>query len=294
MELTMNKHTNGMIVYIIITFGMAWGIWGIALLSGLRPADGLVFQAAIFPGIFAPAVAAVIVRRWVTQEGFTSARLRPNLHRWKPYLLAWFLPLIVIAVVVLFAYGFNLSLPDYSLQRGYVEHTGAQAPEGFRFLHFLLLAVLAAPLMAPVMLGEEFGWRGYLQPRLSPGRPLFGALLTGLIWALWHLPLHLAGYHLYGSAPVLSTIPLLITYSVLLSILFGWLQQRADSVWAPALAHAAANMLGANLAAVLFAGGPNYVWLSYGGILSLIPLGLVCLYIVMSMQEKAGAVKTGQ
>jgi hypothetical protein len=129
----MNKHTNGMIVYIIITFGMAWGIWGIALLSGLRPADGLVFQAAIFPGIFAPAVAAVIVRRWVTQEGFTSARLRPNLHRWKPYLLAWFLPLIVIAVVVLFAYGFNLSLPDYSLQRGYVEHTGAQAPEGFRF-----------------------------------------------------------------------------------------------------------------------------------------------------------------
>jgi uncharacterized protein len=294
MDLTMNKYPNGMIIYIIITFGMAWGIWGIALLSGLRPADGLAFQAAIFPGIVTPALAAVIVRRWVTREGFTDARLRPNLRRWQPYLLAWFLPLIVIAVVVLFAYGFNLSLPDYSLQRGYVEQTGAQAPEGFRFLHLLLVTVLAAPLLAPLMLGEEFGWRGYFQPRLFPRRPLFGALLTGLIWALWHLPLHLAGYHLYGSASVIATIPLMLTYSVLLSILFGWLQQRAGSVWAPALAHAAANMLGANLAAALFAGGPHYVWLSYGGILSLIPLGVVCLYIVMSMQVKIGAVQPGK
>jgi uncharacterized protein len=290
----MSKRNTGVIAYIFITFGLAWAAWGFMLAQTPRSDNDSAYFMAILPGVFAPALAALIVRRWITREGFADLQIHLQIRRWPVYLLAWFLPLIIIAVVVLFAYGFNLSLPDYSLQRGFVEQAGSQPPEGLRFLHFLLLVLLAAPLLTPVMLGEELGWRGYLQPRLFPERPVFSALLTGLIWGVWHLPLHLSGYHLYGSAPVVSTIPLLIIYSILLSILFGWLQQQANSVWAPALAHAAANMLGVNLAAVLFAGGPNYIWLSFGGILSLIPLGLVCLYIVMSMQGKVGVMKTAK
>ena len=39
-------------------------------------------------------------------------------------------------------------------------------------------------------LGEELGWRGYLLPRLVPSVGLVGAaLLVGIVWALWHLPL---------------------------------------------------------------------------------------------------------
>ncbi|TWF78025.1 CAAX prenyl protease-like protein [Pseudonocardia hierapolitana] len=41
-------------------------------------------------------------------------------------------------------------------------------------------------------LSEEFGWRGYAQPRLRrtlpPGRT---AVLLGLVWAAWHVPLFL-------------------------------------------------------------------------------------------------------
>jgi uncharacterized protein len=275
----MTTSRKGIYIFIILTFLLSWGLWITTLALGITPQDGPVFQAAILPGAVAPALAALIVRRWVTREGFTDLGLRPNLRRWPNYLLAWFLPLIIIAVVVLLSYAFNLTLPDYTLQRGYPLLTGQTAPAGTTFLHLLLLTTVATPLAAPFFLGEEFGWRGYLQPRLFNGKPLPAALAVGLIWGVWHLPIHLSGYHLYGNAPTLATIPLLIVYSMLLSIIFGWLQQRTSSVWAPALAHAAANLIGGNLAAVLFAGGPNYLWLAYGGFLSLIPLGLLCVYI---------------
>jgi uncharacterized protein len=278
----MQKDHRDVNLFIILAFGLAWSAWGAALLAGMRPGDGTAFQLAILPGLFAPALAAIIVRRWVSGEGFANAGLRPNLNHWPLYLLAWFLPLIITAGVVLLAYAFNLSLPDYTLQRGFVEVTGGAAPEGITFLPLLLAVVLSAPFMAPLMLGEEFGWRGYLQPRLFPGRPLLAAGATGVAWALWHLPLHLAGYHLYGSTPAVFAIPLLIIYSILLSIVFGWLQHRTGSVWAPALAHAAVNMIGVNLTNVLFGGGPNYIWLSFGGILSWIPLSLVCMYIYLT------------
>jgi uncharacterized protein len=276
---------KGIIAFILITFGAAWCIWSIAWLCGLRASNGLAFQAAILPGTFSPALAAVLVRKYITRQGMAVTSLCINLRRWPLYLLGWYLPVAVIAGVVLLAYGFNLSLPDYSLQRGFVEITGTSAPEGLRFFHVLLLAAAGVPLLTPLMLGEELGWRGYLQLRLFPGRPILAAMGTGIVWALWQSPLYLAGYYFDIGAGY--SFLLIIVLAILLSILFGWLQQRTGSVWAPALAHAATNFLGVNLAAVLFAGGPNYVWLSYGGILSLIPLCLLCLFIGVSEKQLA-------
>jgi hypothetical protein len=126
-------------------------------------------------------------------EGFSDNQLRIKIQRWPLYLLAWFLPLIAVSIIVLLAYAFNLSLPDYSLMRGYIDLTGAPPPAGFQFMHLLLLFVVMTPLLAPILLGQEFGWRGYLQPRLFPQRPQLSALGTGILWALWYLPFYLAG-----------------------------------------------------------------------------------------------------
>jgi membrane protease YdiL (CAAX protease family) len=278
----MIKRSIGLIAYLIIAFGLAWAAWGAALLLGFLPAHGLAFQAALLPAWFAPAAAAVIVRRWVTHEGFTDSRLRLNIRRWPFYLLAWFLPLIAVSIIVLLGYAFNLSLPDYSLQRGYIDLTGASPPAGFQFIHLLLLFVVMTPLLAPIMLGQEFGWRGYLQPRLFPQRPQLSALVTGILWALWYLPFYLAGCSSYDPTGTWVTYLLFAANAVLLAIIYGWLQARTASVWAPALAHAGTVLLGGGLAMVLFGGGPNFAWLNFGGVLSLIPLGLISLYIAMS------------
>ncbi|KAB1653277.1 CPBP family intramembrane metalloprotease [Pseudoclavibacter chungangensis] len=58
----------------------------------------------------------------------------------------------------------------------------ARAPvfSGGVFALFLVLQLLGA-------LGEEAGWRGYLQPALETRLPRLPATtITGLVWALWH------------------------------------------------------------------------------------------------------------
>jgi len=48
-----------------------------------------LFQFFALPGTFSPAIAAFIVRKWVTHEGFGDAGLRSNLKtKWRYYLVA--------------------------------------------------------------------------------------------------------------------------------------------------------------------------------------------------------------
>jgi membrane protease YdiL (CAAX protease family) len=51
-------------------------------------------------------------------------------------------------------------------------------------LLFAYVLVLGGPL------GEEYGWRGFLLPRLLERRlPALAALIVRVIWSAWHLPL---------------------------------------------------------------------------------------------------------
>jgi membrane protease YdiL (CAAX protease family) len=146
--------------------------------------------------MFAPAIAAIVVRKRVTGEGFAGAGLRPHLRRgWRYYLFAVLLAPgltgLIIALTVLF--GVAEPHPHFRL--------GAASP---------LVALIIAIAVTPLLWGEEFGWRGYLQPRLLPGRPVWPAIATGAIWGVWHYPLIvLTGFN-YPDAPVLGLIPFTI------------------------------------------------------------------------------------
>ncbi len=65
-------------------------------------------------------------------------------------------------------------------------------------------------LLAAVM--EEFGWRGFMLPRLlKQGSALRAALLVGVVWALWHAPINYMGLSKYGwqAVPILFALALL-------------------------------------------------------------------------------------
>ena len=279
----MSTRTRGTVFYLLITFGMAWLLWEIPARLGLA-IDGPIFQFVALPGAFSPAIAALIVRKWITREGFGDAGLRPNLRtKWRYYLVAWLLPLAVAFVVVGLTILFGIGQPDFTLGRAFSAlATGAQAPSLPSLVGALLpLGLLVTALFSTFILwGEEFGWRGYLQVRLFANRPVIAAVMTGVIWGLWHLPLNVRGYNFPGH-PVLGMAVFTVS-TVLLSIIFGWLRLRTRSVWAPSLAHAATNSIGASYLLLLFAGGPESLYVGYLGLLSWIPLGALCLWIVLT------------
>jgi len=281
----MNAHRKGILAYLLIAFGLAWTNWEIVLRSGMSMTNPW-FRVVAFPSAFAPALACFVVRKWITREGFADAGLRPNLKTWPYYLIALLLPLVVVGFVVASTPLVGLGNPDFSFGRGIKYYWPAGAPADVASHMWMRVAALpvVAILGTPILFGEEFGWRGYLQKRLFPGQPLRSAACTGLIWAAWHFPVNLRGYN-FPDHPFIGGLLLFPIGAVFLSIIFGWLVLKTSSIWSSSLAHSSTNTLGA-LIFLLFGGMPSPIFISYAGILGLIPLGALSAWIIFTGQLK--------
>ena len=87
---------------------------------------------------------------------------------------------------------------------------------------------------------EEVGWRGTMQPLLERAVPFPGAaVVTGLVWAVWHLPL----WFVEGASQ--QTIPFgwFAVLAVLQSFWYGALFRRTHWVFGCNLAHGLTNTL---------------------------------------------------
>jgi membrane protease YdiL (CAAX protease family) len=270
----MRGDNKGVPIFLLIAFGGTWGVWGIAWLLGVFN-PGPVGQIVVALGAFAPAIAAIVVRTLVTHEGFAGAGLGLRLRKgWPYYLFAWLIPLPVVAAIVALTAALGIVRADVIVQRL------ATAPAA------LPLATLAGALIsAPLFWGEEFGWRSYLQLRLSR-RPLYAAILTGLIWGVFHYPVILVGFEGYEN--VLLGLAAFPVSTVLLSIIFAWLRLKSGSVWVTCLAHAATNGIGGGLTAYMFLDGGHFLLTSYLGVLGWVPLGILCAWIVLTGRLASG------
>jgi len=91
-------------------------------------------------------------------------------------------------------------------------------------------------------LPEEYGWRGYALPRLQTQfSPLAASLILGVIWALWHLPLHFIEGTTQFNIPILEYF----AQTVLLSVIYTWLFNGTRRVFVPILFHAIGNITAA-------------------------------------------------
>lgn len=96
-------------------------------------------------------------------------------------------------------------------------------------------------------LGEEFGWRGFLLPRLQlRHNALVSSLIVGAFHTLWHLPLFFSdGTDQYEMTQTLGFFPAFLGYSLVvigLAILFTWIfNNTGGSVLMVAVAHGALN-----------------------------------------------------
>jgi uncharacterized protein len=264
--------------FLAIAFLPAWITWEIAIASGL---DVLSWQMQLFlvPGACCPALATFVVRKWITREGFDDLKLRLG-SGWFLYLWAWLLPLFVVGGMAALGVALGLGTPDFTLAQAIAAEPVGRDLSMMQGLGLLIVpqVLLTALVMTPVLFGEEFGWRGFLQRRLFPNAPALSALVTGLIWGVWHYPLILRGYN-YPDQPLLGAA-LFTVFTVLVSYIFGWFYRRSGSIWCASLAHAATNTVG-SLSLLWLAGMGPPILISYGGVLALAPLTAVAIVLAL-------------
>lgn len=91
-------------------------------------------------------------------------------------------------------------------------------------------------------LGEEIGWRGFLAPTLVARLGFTGgALVTGAIWAAWHLPILLFADYNAGT-PWWFAMPCFVVQVLSVSVMMTWLRLRSGSLWTTAIMHASHNL----------------------------------------------------
>lgn len=277
----MSKNALGVSAYLVLAFGLAWAIWMIPLRLGLSPQSAL-YPMVVLVGAFAPALACFAVRRWVTREGFADAGLGLRLGKWPYYLWALLIPLALAFAIAALALRLGQAVPDFSLTHAPALMPGAPPPRSLP----LVIAVLTlyTIVTAPILWGEEFGWRSYLQLRLFPSRPLAAAVATGLIWGVWHYPLLMLGSELPGHPQaVLVVFPV---FTMLVSIVFGWLRLKSGSIWPSSLSHSAINHLRSPLLALLFPAVTDRLGLT---LIGLAVLGVIAIAVVAAGGLKPAA-----
>ena len=93
-------------------------------------------------------------------------------------------------------------------------------------------------------IGEEYGWRAYLAPRL---KEIYGLkksiLMTGFIWGIWHLPLNLFYYSDGLLTSQIYSILVQLVFCIFLGIFLTYAYNRTKSIWAPVMIHYLNNNL---------------------------------------------------
>jgi uncharacterized protein len=113
----------------------------------------------------------------------------------------------------------------------------------FRFASKLIFGL---GINSAFALGEEIGWRGFLQPRLiqKTSSPTRGIIFTALLWAGWHIPYAFSGIHYISGVSIWQMATLMPMGIFGLGIFLGYLYLKTGSVWVVALAHGATNNWG--------------------------------------------------
>ncbi|WP_424005521.1 lysostaphin resistance A-like protein (plasmid) [Haloarcula salina] len=206
--------------FFALTFVVSWALWGLGAIFGT---DSGIWPILSTLAGFGPLVASGVlswrdgnVRSWAQQA-----------IRWRTGLRWWAVALVVAPVLSLVGYGVYLALTGASLGL-----TDDPIVVVYPMLFFYILFLRGG-------FGEEMGWRGYALPHLlKQYNTTIAALLIGIGWAAWHLPL----FFIQGTRQS-GLFALYLVGVIGLSVIIAWLYTRSrGSVLLTTVFHAQWNV----------------------------------------------------
>jgi len=214
------------ITFFGLTFGIAWGVMGLALafqdtveaaLGPMRASHPLFILA-----VWSPAISGILLVLWY-------GRL-PGLRRYFSRLLLWRAPVgwYLLLLIGLPAVSYLGAALGGTLTREALAQP--PLPELLALAGFMLI-------LGPV---EELGWRGYATPLLQRRlAPFWAGLVVGVFWALWHVPAFFLGGTPQSGWEVM---PFLLGATAVSVILTGFFNAARGSILVAILFHWQLNM----------------------------------------------------
>ena len=257
-------------IFIAFAFGVAWlAALGIYLTGGLAGSPYTLLLLTV--GYMGAPALAHILTRLVTREGWQDLYLRPKFRQgWLYWIICWIAPVLftfagMAIFFILFLQYFDPSLETVQkMMQSAPGSTGQSIPAVNPWMIVIsqtITALLIAPIINAIpILGEEFGWRAYLQPKLMPLGGRQTMIWMGIIWGLWHAPIIAMGHNYgldYPGAPWLGILAM-TWFTFLFGTFIGWATLRAGSVWPAVIGHGALNGI-AGLYVFFTKGNPNLI-----------------------------------
>lgn len=256
-----NIERKSILLFLFYSFLIAWGteavlilLYHFQLIRG-NAAQILHFAVIGFGAGMAPAYAAFIIERKysrATVKGFIKRIFKTENSRRS------------IFVLILFAF---VQFCACILQEEY------SGNPWYMFILFMPMMILGGGL-------EEIGWQGVFQPLLQKKFPfLIAALIEGVIWSIWHLPLWLvpntaqSAYHFIAFT----------LFCVTLGITLAAAHKITKSIWVSVLLHAWSNtVLGGMYTLTSLCGFPSLkTW-----IVSLVQIAVIMLVLLVFLGKR--------
>ncbi|MDP4091853.1 MAG: type II CAAX endopeptidase family protein [Bacillota bacterium] len=213
----------------------------------------------------------IINSRKKSRAQLNQARLSFGSHKYMLLLMPLFYILIYIGNTML-NYVFNLADSSLKIDLGTFAIT---------YMGFVGIDILFSWIN---YFGEEYGWRVYLQDRLTQIFGLRkGILLIGVIWGLWHAPIVAIG-HGYPGHPVLGVIAMILS-CITFGIILGYSIWKTGSVWISVILHLVNNCLVGPTVTYLCIYKSN-IFSFGGGIYGIFVMGSISFVFLIFLKEK--------
>ncbi len=254
-------------IYVIAVLGLGWlgPLVDHVLGHGLGEGPGQLLWVLL-------PVGAAAMLRWKGGDGFADAGLRPrhaDNRAW--YLLSSsFYPVVMTTAAI------------GGLLAGHWDTYDDWAP-----LRFAAIALVAMAPFTLTAIAEEFGWRGYLTPRLDAagvGR-IANHVVVGVVWSLWHLP-YMTVHWDFTDESLWTLAPRVVLGTTVAAVVYGEIRLRTGSVWPAVVMHATSNAIaGALLDRDVLVRSEPTPWIFSPGIDGLVVIAITVLVAALFMNR---------
>jgi len=176
----MKKDRRQILSFIIIAYAFSWIVELVAIFTMNFRLDFSKLFPYLLVAQFGPTIAALLTSYFFDKkEGVNKLLKRVFIFRfhWRIYIIALF----TIPLVFLILYTILRILPKEGIDPFIVYLT---------LIASILNGLLSSIFGGAGPLGEELGWRGFLNPLLRKKNSiLITSTVIGMVWAFWHLPI---------------------------------------------------------------------------------------------------------